>query len=135
MSTASFVVHPCSRTSDRQVVKESAWNTAICAVFRARPRSRRPTISVLRAAFHVGEKVRELLLYRRYDAEVAQEVCEHWLGFGVVGVDLRERCAQARPGIAHDRPGLQVRKWMLGHPIAGAGHEERGLVGEMAVQR
>ncbi len=23
--------------------------------------------------FHVGEKVRELLLYRRYDAEVAQE--------------------------------------------------------------
>src|SRR6266852_6964262 len=53
----------------------------------------------------------------------------------VVGVELGERCEQAMPGIGNLLPGARIRWGIQLHSMQRARREQRGEVGEVALDR
>ena len=132
-SAASVSVRPCSRTSDFQVEKAIACPRAARVRRRAAPRRLRPAMSVSPRGFEVAAEQRRTAPGRAARWARRGRGCRASARFG----GRRHRARRGRRA-AGRRGSRSPTSWIgrgrvRGRPVGAAGVEERGLVGEVAV--
>ena len=120
---------PASATS-RRPARGRSRRARACA---RRPREAPAAQERLARGGEVAAVAGEVLADELGHGLVADQVLHHARRAPVVGIERGERRAQALVGILDAGPGPDVGHRVLRRPVRGAGGEERGLVGEVAV--